>query len=295
MCALLLSRGANGDDVARSSPINLSPRPVSPRQQVQVLPPLKLCFLSPSRLPACLSLSLYRFFIMAGELERSQYSSTDSEKAFPVDQKDASTYHLVYAFSCIDHDHQAMLRVSRHSTIPTSTVSISSRAFKVSLRFHDCSHSTFIVFVEDDSPYPEVRSAVANTDDPNIPVSTLRAYVMGILWVVIIAGLNQFFFFRYPSVTISGFIAQLLAFPLGRAWAKVRLHPSLRRKHIFSGRLLFNPIRLYQTGVFSAFSSTMVHSPLKSTYSLLSWLPSVLAVCFSGPAPLWNVADLDLL
>jgi len=160
---------------------------------------------------------------MAGELERSQSSSTDSEKALPIDQKDAGTYHLVYVFSYVYHDHQEILRVSRRSTIPTSTMSISSRAFKVSLRFYHCSHSTFIVFVEDDSPYPEVRCAVANTDDPNIPVSTLRAYVMGILWVVIIAGLNQFFFFRYPSVTISGFIAQLLAFPLGRAWAKVCL------------------------------------------------------------------------
>lgn len=32
---------------------------------------------------------------------------------------------------------------------------------------------------EDDSPYPEVRSAVANTDDPSIPVGTLRAWIMG--------------------------------------------------------------------------------------------------------------------
>lgn len=28
--------------------------------------------------------------------------------------------------------------------------------------------------VEDDSPYPEVRSAVANTDDPEMPCSTFR-------------------------------------------------------------------------------------------------------------------------
>jgi hypothetical protein len=33
-------------------------------------------------------------------------------------------------------------------------------------------------------------------------------------------GLNQFFYFRYPSVTILGIVAQLLTFPLGRAWAK---------------------------------------------------------------------------
>jgi len=38
---------------------------------------------------------------------------------------------------------------------------------------------------EDDSPYPEVRSAVANTDDPDIPVNTLRAWVLGLIWAII--------------------------------------------------------------------------------------------------------------
>lgn len=75
--------------------------------------------------------------------------------------------------------------------------------------------------LEDDSPYPEVRSAVANTDDPSIPCNSFRAWVMGIAWAIVIAGLNQFFFFRYPSVTISSIAAQLLSFPVGRAWAKV--------------------------------------------------------------------------
>ena len=33
---------------------------------------------------------------------------------------------------------------------------------------------------EDDSPYPEVRSAVANTDDITIPCGTFRAWTMGV-------------------------------------------------------------------------------------------------------------------
>lgn len=74
--------------------------------------------------------------------------------------------------------------------------------------------------LEDDSPYPEVRSAVANTDDPEIPVSTLRSWTLGLIWAIIVPGLNQFFFFRYPSVTITGIVAQLLSFPIGKAWAK---------------------------------------------------------------------------
>ncbi|KAG2002633.1 peptide transporter MTD1 [Coprinopsis cinerea AmutBmut pab1-1] len=75
--------------------------------------------------------------------------------------------------------------------------------------------------LEDDSPYPEVRSAVANTDDPDIPVSTIRSWTLGLIWAILISGLNQFFFFRYPSVTITGIVAQLLIFPMGRLWYKV--------------------------------------------------------------------------
>lgn len=75
--------------------------------------------------------------------------------------------------------------------------------------------------LEDDSPYPEVRSAVANTDDPDMPCGTIRAWVLGIIAAIIIPGLNQFFFFRFPSVTISSLVAQLISFPLGMFLARV--------------------------------------------------------------------------
>ncbi|KAJ7715381.1 small oligopeptide transporter [Mycena metata] len=75
------------------------------------------------------------------------------------------------------------------------------------------------VALDDESPYPEVRSAVANTDDPEMPVTTFRTWVIGLIWAIIIPGLNQFFFFRFPSVTITGIVAQLLSFPVGRAAA----------------------------------------------------------------------------
>ncbi|KAF7367756.1 Sexual differentiation process protein isp4 [Mycena sanguinolenta] len=75
------------------------------------------------------------------------------------------------------------------------------------------------VALDDESPYPEVRSAVANTDDPDMPVTTVRTWVLGLVWAIIIPGLNQFFFFRFPGVTITGIVAQLLSFPCGRAAA----------------------------------------------------------------------------
>lgn len=46
--------------------------------------------------------------------------------------------------------------------------------------------------IEEDSPYPEVRSAVANTDDPDMPVNTLRVWIIGMMMAIVIPGLNQF-------------------------------------------------------------------------------------------------------
>jgi hypothetical protein len=89
----------------------------------------------------------------------------------------------------------------------------------------DPSHATEF---DDESPYPEVRSAVANTDDPSIHATTLRTWVLGLAWAIIMPGVNQFFFFRYPSVPITGIVAQLLSFPIGRFCAAY-----LPRKKIF--------------------------------------------------------------
>jgi hypothetical protein len=93
-------------------------------------------------------------------------------------------------------------------------------------------------------------------DDPDMPVTTVRTWVLGIVWAIIIpvchhrhfgrantdllflfsrvstnscVSLSQFssyltrvapqFFFRYPGVTITAIVAQLLSFPCGRAAA----------------------------------------------------------------------------
>ncbi|KAF8259670.1 OPT oligopeptide transporter protein-domain-containing protein [Lactarius quietus] len=76
------------------------------------------------------------------------------------------------------------------------------------------------IIMEDESPYPEVRSAVSNTDDPTMPVSTLRAWVLGIIWAVLFAGINQYFYFRYPTVSITEYIPLLVSFPIGKLWER---------------------------------------------------------------------------
>ncbi|OCB86329.1 OPT oligopeptide transporter [Sanghuangporus baumii] len=60
--------------------------------------------------------------------------------------------------------------------------------------------------------------AIAEFDDPNLDKSHL---VFGLIFAVVISGLNQFFFFRYPSVFIGNLVAQLLSFPVGRVWARL--------------------------------------------------------------------------
>ena len=101
------------------------------------------------------------------------------------------------------------------------------------------------VGTKDESPYAEVRSAVANTDDPTMPVSTFRAWVIGLFWAIVVPGANQFFYFRYPAVGISPvrlqlffsdisvpsvakssplckikYVPVLLSLPVGKLWAR---------------------------------------------------------------------------
>jgi hypothetical protein len=41
------------------------------------------------------------------------------------------------------------------------------------------------------SAYAEVRESVSNTDDPSLPVETLRAWFLGIFFCVVLASVNQ--------------------------------------------------------------------------------------------------------
>lgn len=98
-------------------------------------------------------------------------------------------------------------------------------------------NSTAIDF-DDESPYPEVRAAVASIDDPSMPVNTFRMWFMGILFVILVTGLNQIFGMRYPSVYITGIVIQLISLPIGKGLEK--LLPTTRFNtfgHVWS----FNP------------------------------------------------------
>lgn len=74
--------------------------------------------------------------------------------------------------------------------------------------------------ITNNSPYAEVRAVVDNKDDPTMPVSTIRAWTIGIIFSIFLAFVNQLFSIRQPAIRFDTNVAQLLAFPVGKAWEK---------------------------------------------------------------------------
>ncbi|KAK9312007.1 OPT oligopeptide transporter protein-domain-containing protein [Lipomyces starkeyi] len=73
------------------------------------------------------------------------------------------------------------------------------------------------VLIDSFSPYPEVRAVCDPYDDDSIPVETIRAYFLGIVWVVIGSFVNSFFSWRQPSLSLKSTAIQLLLYPCGKA------------------------------------------------------------------------------
>ncbi|KAI5985970.1 OPT oligopeptide transporter protein-domain-containing protein [Pisolithus albus] len=71
---------------------------------------------------------------------------------------------------------------------------------------------------EEDSPFPEVRASVSNIDDPEMPVMTLRMWIIGLLCTVG-GSMNLFFNFRQPAPNISPLAVVIISFPLGKLFA----------------------------------------------------------------------------
>ncbi|GAA5939782.1 uncharacterized protein JCM15063_005285 [Sporobolomyces koalae] len=99
---------------------------------------------------------------------------------------------------------------------------------------------------EEDSPYAEVRASVSNIDDPEMPVLTLRVWLIGLLFCIIISALNTFFALRYPAPLITPIVTQILSFPIGKLLARLLpiqayRFPNWSRRYGFPDQFSFNP------------------------------------------------------
>ncbi|PHH77065.1 hypothetical protein CDD80_969 [Ophiocordyceps camponoti-rufipedis] len=91
---------------------------------------------------------------------------------------------------------------------------------------------------EEDSPYAEVRAAIGNRDE-DVPCSTIRAWVIGLLLVLVGASTNTLFSLRQPSISVGALVGQILAWPLGHGWA--RFLPDWQVPTPFGRSLPLNP------------------------------------------------------
>ncbi|KID94668.1 oligopeptide transporter protein, partial [Metarhizium majus ARSEF 297] len=65
------------------------------------------------------------------------------------------------------------------------------------------------------SPYPEVRAISTPTDDVDIPCETIRAHLLGYLWAILAQFTNSLFNSRFPQITITSAVTQILLYPCG--------------------------------------------------------------------------------
>ncbi|KAI2780473.1 small oligopeptide transporter [Daldinia loculata] len=72
----------------------------------------------------------------------------------------------------------------------------------------------------EDSPYEEVRAAVRNTDGGEV-ACTVRAWILGMIFVTLGSGLNMLLSMRSPMVNFPALVVVLLVYPVGSLWAKI--------------------------------------------------------------------------
>ncbi|EME38617.1 hypothetical protein DOTSEDRAFT_91998 [Dothistroma septosporum NZE10] len=120
-----------------------------------------------------------------------------------------------HAGTTSDEDTGGAEKVGAKETVEPLDVDI-QRGQSIEVDVAQVLHDAEVKDIEEDtSPYPEVRAVVPETDDPDMPVNTLRMWLLGTVWVLIGAGVNQFFSLRYPAVHIVSIVSELLAYPMG--------------------------------------------------------------------------------
>ncbi|KXS11301.1 oligopeptide transporter 4 [Gonapodya prolifera JEL478] len=89
------------------------------------------------------------------------------------------------------------------------------------------------------SHIPEVGATVPETDDPSMPCWSFRSVVLGVVWAVVVAGVNQYFWFTSTPIVLGQIACALLAFFMGKAMEYTL--PDYRVKVPYLGEFSLNP------------------------------------------------------
>lgn len=79
-------------------------------------------------------------------------------------------------------------------------------------------------------PVKQVDLTVPKTDDPTMPATTFRMWVLGVASCVLLSFVNQFFWYRTQPLIITSISAQIAVVPLGHLMAR-----AVPKKTIFAG------------------------------------------------------------
>ncbi|KAK4157987.1 OPT oligopeptide transporter protein-domain-containing protein [Chaetomidium leptoderma] len=128
----------------------------------------------------------------------------------PVDYSQRHQALPRHSLSTVDHDHDGTKRSLDSDHIPLVSAGGEGNG-------DDDDDGNEEV---EDSPYPEVRAAVHPYDDPSLPCNTLRAWSIGLSLIFLGASMNTLFSLRSPNISLGALIAQVIAWPIGRGWAR---------------------------------------------------------------------------
>lgn len=154
-----------------------------------------------------------------GAVATAQNTQKLSAAEVNLDEKDP-----VYAEVANISEVEANKKLHNFGMLHRWDPNLSNDAFEVideAKEAHDIKAEANLVgeFVEN-SPYPEVRAVVRNYDE-DLPCNTIRAWTIGMVLGTIVCALNMLFSMRNPSITITTYVVQLIAYPIGVGWSKV--------------------------------------------------------------------------
>ncbi|KAG0450205.1 hypothetical protein HPP92_027047 [Vanilla planifolia] len=69
---------------------------------------------------------------------------------------------------------------------------------------------------ENDHPIEEVRLTVDPSDDPTLPVLTIRTFFLGIISCILLSFVNMFFAYRTNQLSVGSVCVQIITLPIGR-------------------------------------------------------------------------------
>jgi OPT family small oligopeptide transporter len=118
------------------------------------------------------------------------------------------------------------------------------------------------------SVYPEVRAITDAFEENDEPCETIRSYTISIIWLIVAAGVNEFFSHRRPSITLTSSVLSILMYPCGKLWELIMPNAMVPW---FGGKIPLNPGRYtYKEQMFATILSGVSGTSVYVSYNIVT-------------------------